>query len=508
MAYTGETLDGPVADRVRLRVSATRSSLLVPLVAGLLAAAAVGVVAVGVVTGDGAAVSEPVVLGDAQIVTVNNSPAAASNPQDPDNVVVVNRQDRPGFSAAINTSTDGGAEFTTATPPLPDGLDRPYAPSVAFAADGTASVLYVNLTGPGNQPDNLWLAGSADGGRSFAEPVRVAGELTFQARLAVDPDAGALYATWLQATEVGLLSFPGAPPRIVAARSTDGGRTWSDPVPVSDPGRQRVGAAVPAVLPDGTLVVVYKDFKGDVRDWQNLEGPVWPDPFALVATRSTDRAASFEPGTEFDSELVPTERFVPFLPTFPSVSPGPDGELYAAWADGRNGDADVFLRTSPDGGRQWSEPVRVNQNPSGDGTDQKLPAVGVAPDGRVDVLYLDGRADPGGVMLEASLSSSQDAGRTFDRTVVSPQPFSSEIGVRAGPDLPIDFGTRQAVLSLEDRTLSAWTDTSRGTTATARQDVVAATLRRGGSGIATPAAASGLLLGSVALFAVWWQRRR
>src|SRR5439155_9689800 len=128
-------------------------------------------------------------------------------------------------------------------------------------------VLYVNLVGNGNSPDNLWLSTSTDGGKTLAPPVRIAGELTFQARLAVARD-GTIHITWLQGKETGNLSLLGANP-IVAVHSTDGGVTFSQPVVISDPERIRVGGASPGIDEQGVVTVLYEDFKGDRRDFEN-----------------------------------------------------------------------------------------------------------------------------------------------------------------------------------------------------------------------------------------------
>ena len=46
------------------------------------------------------------------------------------------------------------------------------------------------------------------------------------------------------------------------------------------------------------------------------------------------------------------------------------GWLYVVWNDTRNGDADVYLTSSPDRGTTWTAPVRVNDDDVGGGTDQ------------------------------------------------------------------------------------------------------------------------------------------
>ena len=403
----------------------------------------------------------------------HNSPSLAANPRRPDNVVLTHRLDRTEFSAFVEWSADGGRSWHQTNLPLPSGLDRPFAPDAAFAPDGTLYVSYVNLVGNGNVPDNLWVARSTDGGRTLSAPVRVAGELTFQARVAVGPD-GAVHLTWLQAREVGLFKMPRMPNPIVAARSTDGGRTFSAPVVVSDPQRQRVAAASPVIDRDGRLVVLYEDFKGDRRDFEFLEGPPAEEPFALVLTVSTDGGRTFSQGREIESGVVANRRFLVFLPEFPSLAAGRDGSLVVAWADGRSGDEDVLLRRSVDGGRTWTEAVRVNDNRVGDGTDQYLPRVAVAPSGRIDVLFLDRRRDPDNIRTDAFLAVSEDAGRSFDNVRVSSTSFDSRVGPFIDATFPVDFGSRLGLLSSDDGTLAAWTDSRFGNEGNGQQDILAA----------------------------------
>jgi len=445
--------------------------ILYALLAVLFAAAAVA--AVGARS---SASGEPDVgsnrrVGSGGLIDANNTPSIARSPRSPDTIALVHRVDRPGFSAALEWSANGGRSWTRTALPLPAGLDRPYAPDVAFARDGTLYVTYVNLAGSGNVPDNLWISKSTDGGRTLSEPVRIAGKLAFQARLAVGRD-GAVYVTWLQADSVGLLSLAG-PADVVAARSTDGGRTFTAPQRVSDPAREFVGAASPVIDGNGRLAVLYEDFNGDRRDFQNLDGPPWDKPFRLVITRPTPSGA-FATGVQLEGDVVPTRRFLAFLPDFPSLAAGPGDTLYVAWSDGRNGDEDVFLRRSADGGQTWSAATRVNDNPKGDGTSQYLPTVDVAPDGRVDVIYLDRRRDRRNVMTDATLASSDDDGATFRTARLSSRSFDSRVGASASARLPVDFGSRLGLLAGDDSSLAAWTDSRLGTASTGRQDIFSA----------------------------------
>ncbi|MGH9184096.1 MAG: hypothetical protein ACRDZ9_09900 [Acidimicrobiales bacterium] len=489
------------------------------LVAALLGAGAVAG-AIVFLTGDrDTEVAASVLVNQPGQIEVHNSPTVARNPRRAEDVVVVHRIDRPGFSASLDWSDDGGSTWQptelalppgvpTCAAPLAPGRACPFGPDAAFGPDGTLYVLYVNLEGQGNVPTNLWLATSTDGGRTLSEPVRVAGELTFQPRLAVGDD-GTVHVTWVQVDAVGLFRFVG-PARVVAVRSTDRGQTFSEPATVSDAERERVGAASPVVGGDGDLVVLYEDFKGDRRDFENLEGPPAEEPFALVVTRSDDGGRSFSAGVELESDVVATRRFLVFLPEFPSLAAGSGQTLYVAWADGRNGDEDVFLRRSDDGGGTWTDAVRVNDNPVGDGTDQYLPKAAVAPDGRVDVLFYDRRRDPENVGTDAFLATSDDGGSSFENLRVSSTSFDSRIGPTLGEQYGTDLGARLGLVAGSGASLAAWTDTRMGSEATGRQDVLGAVIDQPASTplLARPPVVAGLLVAGILALGGWWATTR
>jgi hypothetical protein len=427
-------------------------------------------------------------------IDVRNSPTIARNPTRGDNLVATYRMDRPGFSGFLSYSDNGGRTWAQTVLPLapdvpscaasPQGDPCPFGPDMAFGADGTLYVLYVALRGTGNDPGSLWLSTSTDGGRTLALPTMVSGELAFQARLAVDPK-GPVHITWLQAFGTGNLSFTEPVPYVVAVRSDDKGRTFSAPVRVSDPARQRIGGPSPVVDAKGRLHVLYTDYKDNRRDFSALPGPAAESPFALVLATSTDGGKTFGPNSEVDTDVLPTRRFLIYLPEFPQIAAGAGDDLYATWADGRNGDDDVFLRRSSDGGRSWSAPVKVNDNPA-DGTAQFLPKVALSPGGRVDVLFLDGRNDPTKKLLDAYLATSDDHGKSFRNIRMSAQSFDSTVGPTFGPAYGTDFGTKLGLASTDDRAYAVWTDTHLGTPATGRQDVAftSVSLGSGRSGLA------------------------
>jgi hypothetical protein len=415
-------------------------------------------------------------------LTSHNSPTLARSPRDSDVVAVANRIDTPRFSCALHVSADGGATWSPTPVPFPAGEEEPprcYAPDLAFDPDGRLYLSFVTLRGLGNTPNAAWVTSSTDGGRTLSTPVRVAGPLTFQVRLSTHPDrAGRLYLSWLQADETATHALPNAGNPIVLSRSDDGGANWSDPVRVSPPGRARVVAPSTAVGPSGQLYLAYLDLREDRLDYHGAHGgqggPPYDGTWSLVVSRSGDEGRTWAE-TVVDDGLVPTERFVVFLPPSPSIAvDGGSGRVYAAFHDGRLGDADVWLWSSEDAGASFTGRQRVNDTAQSDASAQYLARLAVAPGGRLDVVYYDRRADPENVRNEVSLQSSSNGGRSFGaRMVLSDGPFDSRIGYGGERDLP-DLGSRLALTSSDRQVLAAWSDTRSGTIVSQKQDLALA----------------------------------
>lgn len=456
-------------------------------------------------------------------LNANNSPTVVRNPVEDNNLVAANRIDSPAYSCSLHVSFDGGGRWTQIGIPAPRGEEpKCFAPDAAFSADGTLYVSYVTLKGRANAPNNVWVSRSTDGGKTLQPPVRAPlGARAFQVRLTADPDSPKrIFLTWLKADELGLYTFSNTGNPIMAIRSDDGGVNWTKPTRVSSATRERVVAPTPAMgKAAGELNVLYLDLGDDVLDYggghRGRGGAPYDGDWQLVLARSTDNGATWRESV-VDS-LTPTERFIVFTPPFPSLEVDRDsGNVYAAFQDARGGDPDVMLWTLRSGGDDWSGPVRVNDTPRGDGTAQYLPKLSVAPDGRLDVLYYDRRADRTNVLNEVSLQSSFDEGKTFTpRVKVSDRAFSSRIGFGLERGLP-DLGSRLGLLSTDTRAYAVWTDTRGGSVRTAKQDIARGVVGfndppRLSSGVETLLRIGGavlILLGIAALVGALAQRRR
>ena len=506
------------------RVRAALPRVLIGLALVLLGAGAVVIAAaldadadVRLVGGD-----RPINTGarDQGDISAHNSPSVARNPVRRSNMAVADRIDSPRFSCSLHVSFDGGRRWLSRRGPpitgpgprqipfpIPPGEEpKCYAPDVSFAADGTLYMSFVTLRGRGNVPHAVWLISSKDGGRTLSQPTRILPEYSYQVRLSADPvNPRRLYLSWLESSDerVSLFRFvePGQNP-IRFARSDDGGRTWTRPAQVNSPRRGRVVAPSHAVGPNGEIYLLYLDLRDDRLDYEGghegLGGPPHRGSFHLVLARSRDRGATWAESV-VDERIVPTERFLAFLPPFPSLAVDREsGRVYAGFHDGRLGEPDVWVWSLARGARGWEGPTKVNDTPDRDRTSQYLPRLAVGPDGRLDVLYYDRRADRKNVRNEVSFQSSFDHGESFTpRTRLSSRPTDSRVGFGNERQMP-DLGNRLGLLSDAERAFAVWSDTRDGNQLTNKQDLWSAEVAVSGAG-ASKAVKYGLLIVGVLL---------
>jgi len=301
--------------------------------------------------------------------------------------------------------------------------------SVAFDNQGHAVICYIafdklgtsNYWAHGATRNGIFVRRSLDGGKTWeADHIPVAEQPTapgipFEDKPYIVADntksrfAGNLYIGW---TRWRLTDS-----QMVLARSTDDGKTWSKPIEIdAHPGlpRDDNGAAegfAGVVAPDGTLYAI------------------WSQDNDIMLTTSRDGGKSFSHARAV-IHTAPIMFAVETLERangFPQIAIDPKSKrLYVTWSDYRNGDLDVFLATSDDGGERWSAPVRVNNDPVHDGAEQFFQWLALDPtDGSIDVLFYDRRGDPSGRKQIVVLARSTDAGRSFANYAWTDEPFEA-----------------------------------------------------------------------------------
>lgn len=484
----------PTATRARTEF-ARRGSVGLVLLLLLVIVGGAGILERGAVTVDRAPSGPPLVKPEVPVTPMDqtlepasNSPQLLADPTQPRFVVAAHRLDAPRFGCSLQVSGDGGRGWITAQPvtQLPAGADTCYAPEVAFDRHGLLYYMYVGLQGLGNEPMGVFLITSADRARTFSPPRQILGPSNFGVRMAMDTDfgdKGRLHLIWLQATSDPPLGGFGPPPNpILSAYSDDGGETFSKPVQVSDPARQRVVAPALALGSDHAVHVAYYDLEDDAIDYQGLEGPVWEGTWSLVLASSSDGGRHFGPGHLVDGSIAPPERVMLIFTMAPPTLVAAGNRLCLAWTDARQGDPDVALRCSADQGENWSEVTRLNDDAVGNGRRQYLPRLAVSPGGRVDAVFYDRRDDPLNVLNHVMYTFSTDEGKTFGpNRRLTAESFESRIGqqyTNVAAQGQIEFGGRLGLLSRQFDVLVAWTDTrnSKLLPGTTGQDLFATTV--------------------------------
>lgn len=254
----------------------------------------------------------------------------------------------------------------------------------------------------------------------------------------IDPFTGDVYAAyserWQQSAEA----------RIMFAKSTNGGRTWTDPIPVHAPQPHYIGSGQhqmgpwPTVAADGRLLILWSDFRSGGFHVSEASGDGFGEP----------RLIAEHPGTWIPSVGV-------------DMTGGPNhGNIYAALADDRNGDGDVFLHVSRDHGETWEESVRVNQDPVGNGRDHRMPELIVEPDGAVSIVYM-GEVDAADAW-NAFVARSIDGGRTFVEQRVS-SASTSAVSMNNQPSFLTHLGDYIGISYNDRGVVAAWQDGRKST---------------------------------------------
>jgi hypothetical protein len=376
----------------------------------------------------------------------------AMNPANPDHMVAVSLQAmRPGSSVRISNfsyaSVDGGRTWRTT--PVPNDHHRVHGDdAVTIAGDGTVYHSYIAFDGirvprPDRAFSGIYVRTSRDG-ITWNEPVTVIDHVNtaipFEDKpwIGVDdaeesPHRGNVYVAWTRFDVYGSAD-PQHKTHIWFSRSRDGARTFTPPVQVSDtPGDAKDS--------DGTVegVVPSIGVKGEVYlAWAGPAGLSFDRSFDGGYTFGTDTIITNLPGG-WDIPLPGIARHNGMPVTAVDHSGGPHrGMIYVNWIDERNGDTDVFVASSRDGGNTWSAPVRVNDDPRGNKRPQLFTWMAVDPeDGSVNVVFLD-RRDTNGNENAVTLARSLDGGRTFVNHRVERPPFPSNDAIFYGDYLGID----------------------------------------------------------------------
>jgi hypothetical protein len=352
------------------------------------------------------------------------------------------------FSGA-SISNDGGQSFRDIgfINPGPNPANFLAGDPVVHCTD--ANTFYYSQIASGGTSlaptSDVFVSKSSDGGASWGNPVSaVAKDATVHVIdkdwSAIDPkNAKRQYVTYTDFDASGsVCGFSSGLPieriGIEIVHSSDGGASWSQPTVVD-----QICSTAP-VFPfiQGSQVIV--DSHGNVYvAWKYFpEGGLEPVRELRIA-KSTNHSTSFQ-ATSKISDVIPTgdgfglqggfrEGFGGNLEVDTSET-ALNGRLYMIWDDGRIFSrpdfesptglyqyASVLVSHSDDGGKTWSKPVRVNDDPaelpSRRGVDHYQPGIAIDRTGELAACWYDRRDDPANYLVGRYCATSNDHGVTW-----------------------------------------------------------------------------------------------
>lgn len=352
------------------------------------------------------------IVGDAA-----NEPSLAIDPTDPGRMVIGWRQ----FDAVSNNfrqagyaySIDGGQSWTF------PGVIEPgvFRSDPVLGADSQGNFYYNSLTVSGS--DYLCTVfKSSDGGATwdFGTFAQGGDKQWMTIDKTGGPGRGHIYAYWTQSFSI---CFPG-----FFTRSTDNGAGFEDCVAI--PNQPYWGTL--ATGPGGELYA----------------GGAGGNNF-IVAKSSNAKDSSQVVSWDFASIVNLDGSISAFAG---SSSPNPGGLMGQAWiaVDCSGGPhhgnvyllcsvnrfsnpdpLDVMFGRSTDGGLTWSAPARVNDDPATNAW-QWFGTMSLAPNGRIDAVWLDTRDNPGSINSSLYYSCSTDGGVSWSPNERLSDAFNPHLG--------------------------------------------------------------------------------
>src|SRR5215470_11575160 len=201
------------------------------------------------------------------------------------------------------------------------------------------------------------------------------------------------------------------------SRSTDGGATWQ--TPISIPNAPQWGTL--DVASNGNLFIGGGDSGSSfwcIRS-SNAQNPAVTPTFDQITTVNMGGSLVFG-GTVNPGGLAGQI----FLAVDRSGGPTNNNIYMVASVSPSGGGTDVMFSRSTDGGLNFSAPVRINDDPVNSSKWHWFGTIGVAPNGRIDSVWLDTRNAANNTDSQLFYSWSTDGGVTWAPNVAVSQPFT------------------------------------------------------------------------------------
>jgi hypothetical protein len=237
---------------------------------------------------------------------------------------------------------------------------------------------------------------------------------------AIDPNSGVIHMAWTQFDKYKSAE-PGDSSIIVYSNSSDFGKTWKKPKRISKLAGNCLdnsGTIEGVSICIGLNAEVFVAYCLNEKIYFNASfdgGEHWLEQGEMTVAEQPG-------GWNFEIPGIYRMNGFPSLQIDRSESTY-RGRLYLSWSDQRNGsnDTDVWLIFSDDSGKNWSKPIRVNDDKMGN--QQFMSTMRVDPKtGTIVALFYD-RRNFSDWHTDVFLAFSKDGGNTFQNIKVNKKPF-------------------------------------------------------------------------------------
>jgi hypothetical protein len=332
----------------------------------------------------------------------NHSESTISiNPTNPLNLFA---SDTLGDPAARRYSTNGGVTWINSNSAGLPGSDGDI--QTAWDKFGNLFITYLSTS------LGVVVARSSDGGATFKDPRTIISSGGDQPSIAVGPSgvAGVAGSVWVSFTNSsGQLVAAGAP-----VNGFDSVGAFITPEVAPGPGGDFGDIAIG---PNGQVMVTYQNqavSPGPDTIKINLDPDgLGPQGFNPVIIATDTNVGGWSPIPAQPNRTIDTEANLAW-----DHSGGThNGRVYLVYVDRpsvSSNDTDIFVRYSDNNGTTWSNRVRVNDDPLGNGKSQLQPAIALdQTSGAVAVTWLDCRNSPANNTVQTFGTVSFDGGVTF-----------------------------------------------------------------------------------------------
>ena len=353
-----------------------------------------------------------------------------------------------------------------------------FGPNEGTYAEGHTSMLLARTTDLGK----TWKTTVVENNRGKPAPAPA----DFGATVAVDTSGAkdVVYVGFSQFYPDAPQSSPLNNGPVDVAVSTDGGATFGAPVNISDSSHLTTtiaGKSYPLLMEgyfgaplliahDGVVLVVSgseNPFDNHPPGDSNFDTR-FNYPMPQLAARSTDQGRTWTVST-MGPPLFEGNGSQTGLGWTPKG--GKNGTFVAAYAGApdnatTSGVNHIVMQRSTDGGQTWADRVALDDDTSADPSTSFYPQLGVAPNGRVDVVWQDTRGQTD-YRVNVRYSYSADGGSTWSHNMeVTDQPINFNFGVSFNSDLRQPPG----VASASQYAFIGWADTRLANDVTQTQD--------------------------------------